>query len=570
MGSLVFNAAKSRFDFLSDYKERHIPKDAGFRWDPAAKVWHTGDVLVAEKLVRFADSTAKTAMGERAAEAQAKAAAAAIAKAAAIEASKATDADIQIPAPEGLSYLPFQRAGIAYALSRDDVLLGDEMGLGKTVQLLGVVNATPKASKVLIVCPAYLKLNWRRECERWLVRPMTIGIATSKGLPDTDVVIVNYELLTKLADDIRARTWDVVGFDEAHFLKNPKAARTKAALGYKSKDENISPIPARRRLFLTGTPILNRPVELWPILKATGVFTDYFKFAGRYCAGYNNGFCYDASGASNLGELQEILRERIMVRRLKKDVLTELPAKTRRVLEIDAAEVRKAGEAETKAQEQHEAKLKAMKAAAAAAKAAGDLAGWRQQVADLKAASGAAFTEISRLRHETALIKAPYVAEHVKAVLEEVSSVVVFAHHRDVAERIAAEFGEDAVVVMGGMSPEARQEAVDRFQRGEAKVFVGTLQGAGTGLTLTAAPHAVMAELDWTPGVLAQAEDRIHRIGQGLPVTVDYLVAERSIDAKLAQTVASKQVVAEAALDLLVEAAANDDQAAAGETEEAA
>ena len=257
----------------------------------------------------------------------------------AIESSKAVDVDydLDIPAPEGLEYMPFQRAGIAYAMARENTLIGDEMGLGKTIQALGVINADPTIRDVLIICPASLKINWQREAQKWLVRPMTVGIVSTKEpFPDTDIKIINYDILTKFKSQLRAINWDFLVVDEVHYLKNPKALRTAQVFGKWNKDpsKKIHPLDAKRRAFMTGTPIVNRPIELFPLLKFTGIFKNWKHFVERYCNGHQTRWGWDVSGASNLGELQGKLRSTIMVRRLKKDVLTDLPPKRRQVIEL--------------------------------------------------------------------------------------------------------------------------------------------------------------------------------------------------------------------------------------------
>jgi hypothetical protein len=146
------------------------------------------------------------------------------------EASRRTSLDIALPAPEGLDYLPYQRAGIAYGLDHPNVLFADEMGLGKTIQAIGVCNADASLKSILILCPASLRLNWLREWKKWYVHPHRVCIAEGR-LPPSDVVIVNYDVLKKHIHEIHARQWDALICDEAHYLKNYKAQRTKLVLG---------------------------------------------------------------------------------------------------------------------------------------------------------------------------------------------------------------------------------------------------------------------------------------------------------------------------------------------------
>ena len=171
------------------------------------------------------------------------------------------ESSIKVPAPEGLSYLPFQRAGIEFLSQCEAALLADEMGLGKTVEIAGLLNYRPEIVRVLVVCPASLKINWQRELTRWLVdssRSIAIWNGGRKPGPSADVVILNYELLGKFETELKRAPWDLIVFDEAHFLKTPEAQRTRAA-------KRLVPY-ARRRVCLTGTPMLGRPCELWSLL----------------------------------------------------------------------------------------------------------------------------------------------------------------------------------------------------------------------------------------------------------------------------------------------------------------
>jgi SWI/SNF-related matrix-associated actin-dependent regulator 1 of chromatin subfamily A len=500
------------------------------------------------------------------------------------ELSRATDAAVAIPAPDGCEYLGYQKAGVAFAASRPATLIGDEMGLGKTIQLIGLMNATGVRS-ALIICPASLKLNWSRELRKWLVdQTLTIGIAASgKPLPATDVVIVNYDILHAFEDELRARTWDVIGFDEAHYLKGGKKVRRAAfALGAPERDvpktiteihpitgakvkrkikvkmPAVAPIPALRRVMLTGTPIANRPVELWPLISYLDPQTwdpakGFFRFAMRYTNAHNNGYGWDFSGAAHLDELQEKLRSTIMVRRLKKDVLTELPAKMRQIITIPADGAIKELRAEQRAAAESEKAILAARVAAELAKAAEDDTAYDVAVERLKMLTKTAFEEMSRLRHATALAKVPYTVEHLLNI--EGEKVVTFVHHKDcgAALREALEAaGRKVVMLTGDMPMDARQASVDAFQNDPTVTdFVGTIMAAGVGLTLTASSHVVFHELDWVPGNVSQAEDRCHRIGQRDSVLVQHIVLDGSVDAKLANALVAKQAVIDQALDVV-------------------
>ena len=439
---------------------------------------------------------------------------------AAVAASRATDAEIDIPAPPGLTYLPYQRAGISYASQRARTLIADEMGLGKTIQALGMINATPEIRSVCVVCPKSVIRNWEREAGKWLVRQVA-------------VTVTNYEQVKKLGEV----AFDLVVLDEAHYIKNPKAQRTRAAQALAHR--------AKRCLVLTGTPVLNRPVELWPILQivapetfdpagtirgqsvAAGEGAGFFRFAKRYCDAHEEyrgrTKFWDFSGASNLAELQEKLRAACMVRRLKKDVLTELPTKVRQVIPVCNGV--QAGEDFGDPGDDYETAITTTRRVA--------------------------FEDLSRVRHEQAVRKVPAVLEHLENVLENTDKVVVFAHHHDVITALRdglAAFG--VAVIEGETSAADRASAVDRFQTEQAcRVFLGSLGAASEGITLTAASHVIFAELDWVPAKLSQAEDRCHRIGQRSAVLVQHLVMAGSLDEKMARLVVEKQEVADAALD---------------------
>jgi SWI/SNF-related matrix-associated actin-dependent regulator 1 of chromatin subfamily A len=467
-----------------------------------------------------------------------------------LEASRAVNADVELPRPDGLEYLGYQKAGIVFVQdvwkSGRGGLIGDEMGLGKTIQAIGLINAEPAIRKVLIVCPNTLKANWRRELKKWLTRPMTIGIqdAGCGYVGDRyDITIINYDVVHKFPK-LQETDWDLRVIDEGHYCKNPKARRTKFTLSTKSK----------RKVTLTGTPILNRPVELWPLINDLDParWKKFFPFAKRYCSATHNGFGYDFSGSSNEAELQNILRSTVMVRRLKADVLTELPAKRRQVIELPADGHEDLIHDEAEAYEGHRANVEALMARVQMAKASENRADYEAAVDALREGQGAAFEEMAKLAHQTALAKVPQVVAYVQDALEN-GKVIIFAHHLDVIAQLREQFPKAAVVI--GATKD-RMAEVDRFQNDPAcNVFIGN-DAAAEGLTLTASSHVVFAEGDWVPGKLAQKEDRAHRIGQKDCVLVSHLVLEGSLDAVKIRAVVDKQDVIDKCLDRMGEAAA--------------
>ena len=465
----------------------------------------------------------------------------------AVEQSHAKESDAVIPCPPGLAYLPFQRAGIAYASQRKTALVADEMGLGKTVQFVGVCNADIAAKRILIVCPASLKHNWRREFAKWDIKGLSIGIVDGEEEVEfeTDVTVINYDILAAHHEAIKTHgAWDLVCLDECHYLKNGRADRTLEVFGGIKRNsdrtikERFTPIPTKRMILLSGTPLVYKPKELWPLIHAIdpeGLGADWHHSAVRYCQArswpqYINGeerkmWWWD--GAANLDELQEIMRSRFMVRRLKKDVLTELPAKRRQVIILEPKpQLAKLVKKECLTYEEHSSSLEAY--------------------AEVLPGIG----ELSEIRKKIAIKKVPYAVEHIKELLNETSKDVVFVHHHDVADLLASAFGDEAVVVDGRVANEDRQHRVDRFQTDPTcKVFIGGIQAAGVGITLTAASTVVFVELDWVPGNLSQAEDRCHRIGQKESVLVQHLVLEGSLDERVVEVIIKKQEIIDKALD---------------------
>lgn len=401
----------------------------------------------------------------------------------------------------------YQEAGVEELLKKlhtmHGALLADEMGLGKTCVSIEVANRLNPRS-VLIICPASLCCNWKHELDVW-------------SRLHVDVEVISYGKVVN--GHQKSSEYGLVIFDESHFLKSPTAKRTKASLALK----------ADYRLFLTGTPIPNKPIEAFNVLKALGLKMSYQDYGFRYCGGRvisvprrggGKRKAYDFSGASNLDELNAVLRKAVMVRRTKAETLTELPPKIRQVV--------------------------AMKFDS------GESAAFRRRFASLGEAadildevSRVPFTEIAEERHNVALHKLPFVLRFIDDLLESgVEKLAVFAHHRDIVEAIVGA-GPDRVFLYGGMSAKEKDAVVQAFQHGPAKVFVGNILAAGVGLTLTAASVCVMAEETWTPGDLIQAEDRLHRFGQKDVVQIYHIVADGSLDARIVKALIHKQTIIE-------------------------
>ena len=454
-----------------------------------------------------------------------------------LEKSQAVDSDKNYPVPAGLDYYGYQKAGIEYCLDKDNILIGDEMGLGKTVQAIGVINVN-KPKDVLIVSPASLKLNWKKELETWLVdkRDVQVIMSGKDSLDEKqDIVIVNYDVLQKY-QELLDKKWSLVIMDEVHCLKNPDAQRTKAALS----------VQADKKIMLTGTPIPNRPIEIQAVAGYLDdkSFGNRFGFGKKYASLHKkqvtrNKSVWDWSGASNLDELQRRLRQSFMIRRKKDEVLKDLPAKVKQIIELPYESYKKEIKAEYSAFEDYNNKNKNPNVDPYSLDAD-------------QFSSSIDFASMSSQRKATAEKKVKAVVEHLESFNEP---VVVMAHHRDVIAQLEAELikqDKKVVVLTGEKNQVERNEAVEAFQSGQADVFIGSIKAAGVGLTLTRASKMVFAELDWVPSDIAQAEDRIHRIGQESSVLIQYIVVEGSLDAVFAKKIVDKTKVAARALDDVV------------------
>jgi SWI/SNF-related matrix-associated actin-dependent regulator 1 of chromatin subfamily A len=473
--------------------------------------------------------------------------------------SRAVDAKISVPAPDGLEYYPYQKAGIAYAIQRKDTLIADDMGLGKSIEAIGFLNYI-KPKNTIIVCPATLIFNWRNEAEAWLTGfdSQIVEVQSREDrVPEGDgfIVIVNYEKLVNdspFLGSIAARTWDVAIFDEAHYLKNPESKRSQACIGQEGIMRR-----SHRCLFLTGTPIENYPKEIWPIISAISPakFGDWWAFAKRYCGAHeeerNGKKVWVTEGATHLAELQQRLRATCMVRRKKEDVLPELPPKIRQLVVLRDDKVDWSGDPRFRKWQQgfdreYDEKLARLEAARTEAE-------FIEAASALDKVTGIPFEEISELRHELGKAKVPACLKFIDEVRKSTDdSLVLFAYHRDVVDALAKHVGDDAVVVHGGTpqrGPRSREVAVKLFQEKKKKIFIGQMRAAGVGLTLTAASTAIFVEEDWVPGAVTQCEDRLCRIGQKKMVHVIHAVLQNTIEVNMVQKVLAKMKVIDAALD---------------------
>ena len=389
-----------------------------------------------------------------------------------------------------------QVQAIEWLGQRPKAILALDMGLGKTC-----VSSLDLSVPALVVCPASLKLNWQAELKMW--RPeLSVQVVRSpkdpiKGL---DVTIVNYDILGKL--DLPTPTTLIV--DEAHYIKNYKAKRTKLLMSLIKATSNVS--------LLTGTPIVNRPIELWTLLYSIGATKlGYFEFGMRFCAGWKTPWdTYDFSGSSRKGELIKVL-EPFMLRMTKEECI-DLPSKTYRIIALDLSV--------DKREKQFS----------------------QDQIDTPDSIPFEAISDIRRLNAERKLDQS---ISYIKDCLEQTDKIVVFAHHTHIIDGLMDALKEfEPVMVTGSVKNEDRHVAVQTFQNNpKCRVFVGNIKAAGVGLTLTAASHVVFVEAPWSPADLQQAADRCHRIGQQNNVTIDLLTITGSIDEIILHKILTKMDV---------------------------
>lgn len=411
------------------------------------------------------------------------------------------------------SYLtrkPFnhQLEAAKFLLNRKKAILADEMGGGKT--LSSILAANQIEGKKLVICPASLKLNWQKEIK--FVSNDQIEVIGGKGWVDTSNngwTIVNYDILCKHFDNILNNNFKVVIMDECHYIKaitnsgKPGSKRATMALQIADNIEYV--------FMLTGTPITNKTKDIFNTLKAIKhpLSKKFFTFAQRYCDAKHNGYGWDFNGSSNQEELNEKLQG-FMLRRLKNELL-DLPEKIRSFIPVSI-------------------NLKAYNK---------KLDEYMQERENLNN-QGEHLVYLNAMRHILAKEKVTATIEQIKNLLDQDQQVVVFTCYNFVVDKLMQEFKEVAVKLTGDCNQKQRQEAVDQFQNGNKKVIVCNIIAAGVGITLTASNIVIFNDFDWVPANHAQAEDRIHRIGQNKKCNIYYMYAAKTFDENAANILENK------------------------------
>jgi len=382
------------------------------------------------------------------------------------------------------------------------------MGLGKTIQAICALNEI-YANSVLIVCPASIKLNWQDELDLWLKGDLKVYVTQKRSaiIPkDANIIVVNYDIIShsNIYYQLRDRTYDAIICDEAHYLKTMGTARTKAMLNSKGLIRK-----GKYKWLLTGTPVLNRPMELYAILKVLAhecikPYDSWPKFAYRFCGAFHDQYGFNTRGASHLDDLNTRLKP-FMLRRMKKDVLPELPDKILQIIPLTP-------------------KGEIVKWLDAESKMPSDVKKRYEENADLGA--------MAEIRQGIGLAKLEQCYEHIDEALRCQQKIVVFAYHRNVIDLLLSKYRNMLpVCVRGGMTSQKKYNAEQTFKMNPyCRMFIGNIEAAGIGLNLQVASHVIFVEYDWVPGKIAQAVDRLHRIGQKDTVVAQFLIVKGSLD----------------------------------------
>lgn len=394
-------------------------------------------------------------------------------------------------------------------------MLCDPPGAGKTPQAIGLYDALGCRS-ALIICPASLKDNWKREVARWSKRKQKTQVLNSSAdkIDETaDVIIISFSLACRMHEKLAQRSYDLLVVDESHYLKSASSQASRIVLV-------LLWAKCHFRLLMTGTPLPNgRAVEAYTTFSRCSHedFGSWENYKKQYCIEERTRWGVTYPGSRNLSVLKQ-KSARFMVRRSKEEVLEQLPGLVRQNIPIRLPEMDVFN-----------------------AEDGIDVDAIIEAIENDLPIEG---EHITTVRRKLAMLKAPHILQHIEETLEEVDSLVVFLHHRDLMAHLTTCLTEKKIshVSISGLTlPEDRTKSVDIFQAGKAQVFLASLKAANTGLTLTRASTLIMAEYDWVPSTNEQAEGRIYRVSQNEICRVRYIVAQDSLDEKILKVVQRKQ-----------------------------
>lgn len=404
--------------------------------------------------------------------------------------------------------LNHQKEAIEKLLKNNRFILADDMGLGKTTSVV-ISSLETEVKKILVICPASLKINWMREFQLYTDKEIFI-CEGKKYSTESDIVIMNYDIVKNFYDTKSPETspiiqsnFDLIVIDEVHYISNPTAIRTKLINSFAKK--------SKRLWLLSGTPMTSRPINYFNLLNLidSPVAQNWMAYVIRYCEGYQfrvggNKKVWNTSGASNLEELRDRTSRQVL-RRLKTEVL-DLPEKI-----INPVYLR------LKSKEYEDLM--------------GDYYNWYENRDESTRSLTVQFTKIMKVRQVIANEKIESTIELAENILEQGKKVIIFTNFTEVLQRIHSHFGKKSVYLDGSCSKSSRQHAIDEFQTNDKiKIFVGNLKAAGAGITLTASEVVIMNDLSFVPSDHAQAEDRAYRYGQKNNVLVYYPIFENTIE----------------------------------------
>ena len=456
----------------------------------------------------------------------------------------------------------FQKQGIIFGIKKySRLLIADEMGVGKTVQAIGLSCLYQKDWPVLVICPSSLKFAWRDEITLWLGEILkkdevqVIKHSKNEFKEDKKYYIISYDLSVRMIDKIIEKKFNYIIADEAHYLKSRSAKRTMS----------LTPILQRskRVVLLTGTPILAKPMEIFSLLHILrpDKFKGFKEFGTRYCDPKMLPFgLIDWSGSSNSRELNSILNK-LMIRRLKKDVLSQLPPKKRQKIEIatDSKVIKRLKIFMEKSSKKFEELLGTQIELDKLGINAEDIniSNKKEKDSDNKSKDNeeeSILNKFNKAYSMTGEAKLPGIRDYVNYLVDNSCKFLIFAHHSEVLDAIEDVIIDDKIGYIridGKVAIDKRQDLVNKFQTDEeCLVAILSITACATGLTLTKASTVVFAELHFTPSIMIQAEDRAHRIGQDAGcVNIHYLVGEDTLDVLLFRKLNEKQNIVSTTLD---------------------
>ncbi|KAL4460802.1 hypothetical protein ABPG72_005650 [Tetrahymena utriculariae] len=458
-----------------------------------------------------------------------------------------------LPESIRLNLFKFQKAGVEFGIQRNcRLLIGDEMGVGKTLQALCIAYIYKDEWPLLIICPSCLRFTIKQEIINWFSDYIDTKLiqVISKGSDQlekkSEIVIISFDVVNNLSQVIQLKKFQTCIIDEAHYLKSLDSQRSKTIVPLVEKMKNA--------ILLTGTPALSRPKELFNILKIIrpDIFQDFITFAYRYCNPRVNKIinCINYDGCDNELELNFILQERIMIRRLKEQILPDLPPKRRKKVLIEIPQGSK-----TKInQVVKSANKKLFQIYVAKQMESQYLDNEFQNMKEEQENQDQMKATFNFVYQETGLAKLDAVKEYLQDLMDSQVKLIIFAHHQQVLDRIEkmvkCDFKRQYIRIDGNVKQEERVNLVNSFQTvPNITVAILSLQAASHGITLTASSHVIFAELYPTPAVMLQAEDRSHRINQNNNVLCHYLLGKDTIDEDIFNLLMQKYMVTSSILD---------------------